>query len=90
MKDEGIYGKNAVIYDGVIRAFLPAVIHYMRNRKFLSRKNMRKFVPAYDPDEIIRELALNEWGAEPVKQPELDKELVKELLREVLREGIAL
>lgn len=86
MRNEPLYGKSAVLDDGAVRVYLPAFVHYLQNRRLLHQKNLRKTV-TYDPKEIIRQMALDEWGATSVPT-EPDKEKIKELLREIIREGI--
>ena len=86
IKEEKIYGPNVVIDDGVVRTYLPAFIHYINNRRFLTHKSMRKHVPEYQPESIIKELALDKWDTVPkVTQP--DKDQIREIILEVLQEG---
>lgn len=80
-----MYGKSAVIDDGCVRAYLPAFIHYISNRKLFQHRSMRKHVPEYQPEIIIKQLALNQWDIVPEVT---DKEQIKELVRQVLREGL--
>lgn len=87
LKNENLlYGKSAVVEDGVTRVFLPAFIHYISNRRLLQHRSMRKHVPEYRPESIIKELALDKWDAVPkVTQP--DKDQLREIILEVLQEG---
>lgn len=85
MKNQSsFYGRNAILDDGSIRVFLPAFLHFLENRRFFARKNLRKCVSEYDPQKIIRQLALDEWGATSVPT-EPDREQIREVVIEILR-----
>lgn len=87
LKTENLYGQNVVIDDGVVRVYLPAFVHYITNRRFLQHRSMRKHVPEYRPETIIKELALNQWDVEP-EETKPDKTQIKEIVLEILQEGL--
>lgn len=86
------YGSRSIIDDGnTVLVFVPAFVDYMKNRNILRDKNTSKYVEEYKPGQIIRELAMHEWGSAPEepKEPEISKDTIKELVREVLLEGLS-
>ena len=86
LKNENLlYGKSAVVEDGVTRVFLPAFIHYISNRRLLQHRSMRKHVPEYRPEIIIKQLALNQWDVVPEIT---DKEQIKDIVLQVLKERL--
>ncbi len=86
LKNENLlYGKSAVVEDGVTRVFLPAFIHYISNRRLLQHRSMRKHVPEYQPEIIIKQLALNQWDIVPEVT---DKEQIKDIVLQVLKERL--
>lgn len=55
------YGEYAVIRgDGLVRVNQLAFLDYLKNKKRLDERNLRKSVPAYDPVGIAKELGLFE------------------------------
>jgi len=86
----GRYGTRSVIDDGnIVLVYFPAFADYLSNRRMLLDKNLSKFVKPYDPGEIIRELGMREWEAEPAPPQKIDKEELRKAVREILMEGIA-
>ena len=83
------YGDHAVIdQTNLVLVYRPAFVDFMRNREKLRDKNMAKYVPAYDPKKIIRELAMGEWDCPTAEEPKIDREEIKQLIREILIEGL--
>lgn len=56
------YGEFAVIREDIIRVNLLAFLDYLKFRKRLLDKNLRKGVPEYDPISIAKELGLLKIG----------------------------
>ena len=84
-KDAWIYLEPGASTRQVNRNVFEDYLHY---RAWLSDRNLRKHVPPFDPDVVVKQRGEKAPEPNEPKPQKLDKETVKTLLREILKEGI--